>query len=420
LPNNIILTPSVYVKGVLMNLGGYLSVCRNMSKEYSKEFAKANAKVGDTIGVKKPQRFQPTTGLLYQPQAIAGTKVNITVGDVTGVHFDWDSVEKTLEIEDAQENYFKPAAIALAHAVNAQGAQYAAQNTFNAVGTPGTTPSTVATYLAAGDKIVELGLPPQEELTCIINRKFSSQYVIGQSTLYNPAGQISSMVTKGQIADNTLGYKFERDQTIYSQTVGPQGGTPLIDATLAGGGVLSADGGNNATMTLSTKGWTAAAASRLVVGDRFTVALVYSVHPQTRASTGDLQQFVVKAAFSSNGSGQGGILVAPAITPAGQYQNVTAAPADGAAITVFGAAGTVSPQGLLMHKNAFAFVSVPLATPESGKGVMYSAQHTDPDTGISLALVQFFDGVNRIEGTRFDILTGFGTLYPEMACVIAG
>ena len=419
MPNNIILTPSIYVKGVLMNLGGYLTVCRNMSKEYSKEFAKANAKVGDTVSVKKPQRFQTTTGLLYQPQPLSGTKVNITVGDVTGVHFNWDSVEKTLDIEDAQENYFKPAAIALAHAINAQGAQYAAQNTWNAVGVPGVTPSTVQTYLNAGDKIVEQGLPPMEDLTCIVNRKFSSAYVVGQSTLFNPAGQISGMVTKGAMAENTLGYKFERDQTIYSQTVGPQGGVPLVDATLVYG-AISADGGNNATMTLGTRGWTASANSRLVVGDRFTIANVYTVHPQTRQSTGSLALFQVRQAFSSLAGGQGGVLIAPAITPSGQSQNVTAAPIDGAAITVFGAPGTVSPQALLMHRNAFAFVSVPLSTPASGEGVMYSAMHTDPDTGISLALVQFFDGVNRIVGTRFDTLTGFGSLYPEMSCVLAG
>lgn len=417
MPNNIVLTPSVYVKGVLMNLGGYLSVCRNMSKEYSAEFAKQNAKVGDTIGVKKPQRFQTTTGLLYQPQPLAQTKVNITVGDVTGVHFDWDSVEKTLSIEDAQKNYFKPAAIALAHQVNALAAQFCAQNTWNAVGTPGVTPTLVDTYLAAGDKIVEYGLPPQENLTCIVNRKFSSSYVIGQKTLFNEAGTIGGMMKDGEMPDRTLGYRFERDQTIYSQTVGPQGGVPLVDATLAFG-AITADGGNNGTMVLGTRGWTAAAASRLVVGDRFTIANVYGVHPQTRASVGELQQFVVKAAFSSNGGGNGGVTIAPAITPTGQAQNVTAAPVDGAAITVFGAPGTVSPQALLMHENAFAFVSVPLATPKTG--VIYSAQHTDPDTGISLALVQFFDGVNRIEGTRFDILTGFGVLYPEMSSVIAG
>jgi hypothetical protein len=415
MPNNIILTPSVYTKGVLMNLGGYLSVCRNMSHDYAKEFGKATAKVGDTISVKKPQRFNTTTGLLYQPQGLQGTKVNITVGDVTGCHFDWDSVEKTLSIEDAQENYFKPAAIALAHSINANAAKYVAQNTFNAVGVPGTTPSTVDTYLAAGDKIVELGLPPEEELTAIINRKFSSQYVIGQKALYNPAGQISDLIKKGEMVDNTLGYRWARDQTIYTQTIGPQGGTPLVS-----GNANTADGGNNATMSLLTRGWTATAAPRLVVGDRFTIAGINSVHPQTKQDTGDLQQFVVLAPFSSDGSGNGSVLVAPAITPTGQQQNVTIAPIDGTAITVFGAAGTKSPQGLLLHKNAYAFVSLPLATPESGKGVMYSAMETDPDTGITLALVQFFDGTNRVEGTRFDCLTGFGTLYREMACVIAG
>jgi hypothetical protein len=396
-----------------MNLEGYLAVGQNMSHAYNKEFGKKMAQVGDTVSIKKPQRFTPTTGLLYQPQPLSMQKTTITIGDVTGVHFDWDSVEATLDIEDAQENYFKPAAIAISSVINANAAQFCAQNTFNAVGTPGTTPSTVATYLAAGDKIVELGLPPEEELTCIVNRKFSSSYVVGQSTLYNPAGQISTMVKEGEIADQTLGYKFRRDQTIYSQTVGPLGGTPLTS-----GGTNYADGGNNATMNLVTKGWTAAAAPRLVIGDRFTIAGIYSVHPQTKASTGDLQQFVVLANFSSDGSGNGSVSVAPAITPSGQYQNVTAAPIDGTAITVFGAAGTVSPQALLMHKNAYAFVSVPLATPKTG--VVYSAQHTDPKTGISLALVQFFDGVNRVHGTRFDVLTGFGVLYRELACVIAG
>lgn len=411
--NNVTLTPNVFVKGILMNLGGYLSVARNMSKEYSKEFTKS-VKVGDTVQVRKPQRFIATTGLAYQAQPLTNIKTPVTVGDVTGVHYEWDGVEKTLKIEDAQENYFKPAAIAIASKINANAAQFAAQNCFSAVGTPGTVPSSIDTYLDAGDKIVGLGLPPQEDLHCIVNRKMSSAFVKGNKVLYNPAGQISEMFKKGEMVDDTLGYTFHRDQMLYTQTIGPQGGTPLVN-----GANQASDGGNNATGTLFTKGWTALAASRLLLGDRFTLANVFSVHPQSRQSTGDLQMFQVTSAFSSDGSGNGTINIFPAITPSGQYQNVTASPLDSAAITVFGAAGTASQQGLLMHKNAFAFVSVPLATPESGKGVMASAQHTDSDTGITLAMVQFFDGVNRIEGTRFDTLTGFAKLYPEMACVIA-
>jgi hypothetical protein len=413
LANNIILTPQVFVRGVLMNLGGYLSVCRNMSKQYSKEYGKEPGKVGGTISVKKPQRFEVTEGLTYQPQPLNQQKVNITVGDVTGVHFDWDSVEATLDIEDAQENFFKPAAIALAHKINSKAAKYIAQNTFNAVGTAGTVPDSINTYLSAGDKIVELGLPPQEELTCVINRKMSSKYVVGQSTYFNPSETNSKMIQRGEIVDKTLGYRFERDQTLYVHTVGPQGGTPLTS-----GNDNTADGGNNGTMSLVTKGWTAAAGSRLKKGDVFTIADINSVHPQTKDDTGELQQFTVLEDFSSDGSGNGSVLVAPAITPSGQQQNVTAAPADGTAITVMGAAGTKSPQGLLLHKNAYAFVSLPLATPKSGKGVVYSAMEQDPQTGLWLALVQFFDGKNRVHGTRFDCLTGFGTLYREMACRI--
>lgn len=414
--NNVLFTPQVFTRTVLMNLGGYLSVCRNMSKEYSKEFAKNGAKVGDNVSVKKPQRFIATNGLLYQPQPLTNIKTTVQVGDVTNVHFEWDSIEKTLSLDDIQENYAKPAAIALAHTINANAAQFAAQNTFNFVGTPGTTPTAIDTYLKAGDLLVEQGLPAEEELTCIINRKMSSQFVIGQKTYFNPAGSISRMIERGEVraGDPTLGYRWERDQTIYNQTIGAQGGTPLIN----GSGQTTANG-NNDTMSLSTRGWSNTTLV-LGVGDKFTIAGIYSVHPQTRQSTGDLQMFTVLAPATTNGSGQVSIQVAPGITPSGQYQNVTASPADGTAITVNGAGGTVSPQGLLMHKNAYAFVSVPLDDPKSGKGVEEAYQEKDDETGVSLSFIRFFDGVNRVHGNRFDMLTGFATLYREMACVICG
>jgi hypothetical protein len=416
--NNVLFTPQVFARMVLMNLGGYLAVCRNMTKEYSKEFAKANAKIGDSISVRKPQRYAPTNGLLYQPQALTNIKTTISVGTVTGVHFEWDTVEKTLSLDDIQENYAKPAGIALSHNLNANAAQFAAQNTFNNVGTPGTTPTLLDTYLLAGDKLVEQGLPPEEELTAIINRKMSSQFVIGQKTLYNPAGKISASFDQGGVAENgkdqLLGYNWVRDQTIYSQTAGAYGGTPLIH-----GSNQTTSGGNNDTMTLLLKGWTASTGA-VALGDKFTIAGIYSVHPQTRQSTGDLQQFTVLQAATADSSGNMSALVAPGITPSGQYQNVTASPADGIAITMWTAASTVTQQGLLLHRNAYAFVSVPLDDPKSGKGVEEAYQETDPETALTLSFVRFFDGVNRVHGNRFDTLSGLGVLYRELACVIAG
>jgi hypothetical protein len=414
--NNVILTPKVFSKMTLMHLGSSLNVCRNMSKEVTSEFANKAQKVGNTVSVRKPYRFTVSSGLKYDPQPIVDTQTQVKVSQIAQVSFEWDSVERTLSLREASELYAKPAGIALASKINSDAAKFVALNTFNATGTPGSTPSDEQPYLAAGDKLIQLGLPEGEDLNLIINRKFSSTFVHGVKTLFNPTGAISKQWSQGQMVDS-FGYRVFRDQSLYTRKVGPLGGSPQVDG--ANAALLTADGGNNATMNLPTKGWTSGNASRLKPGDRFTIANVNSVHPQTRQSTGDLQQFVVLADFS-DASGSGSVTVAPAITPSGQYQNVDAAPIDSATITVDGTANTVTTQGLLMHKNAFAFVSVPLENPVSGRGVEEAEQVTDPETGITISFVRFFDGVNRIHGNRFDVLYDFAPLYREMACVIEG
>lgn len=408
---NVLLTPQLLTKLTLANLGQMLKVCRNMSTDYSKTFGMKGAKQGDTLMVRKPQRFIGTDGLAYNPEPLQDTETPIKVDRVAGVHFEFDSVERTLSLDFIQQRYAKPAAISLANKINAQAARFIAQNTFNAVGTPGVVPTSMLTYLNAGDKLIQYGLAANEDLACIINRKMSSTYVDASKALYNATTVIGGQMKKGQVVD-TLGYNWEIDQTIYTHTTGPLGGTPLVN-----GNNQAQDGGNNATGTLVTKGWTAAAASRLKQGDVFTIANVNGVHPQTRASVGDLQQFVVLTDFSSDGSGNGTITISPALTNQGQYQNIDAAPVDGAAITVLGAANTVTPQGLLLHPDAFAFLSVPLEDPDA-KGVEMVSKETDPQTGMTLSFIRAFDPSRRAHINRFDTLYGFAPLYREMACRI--
>lgn len=417
---NTILTPNIFLKLTLMNLGGSLSVCRNMSKELDNKFGKPSEnthKPGDTINVMRPQRFLVTKGLGYQPQPIANTKVSVTVDQVAGVHFEWDSVQRTLELREVNELYAKPAAIALAHQINSEAATFIAQNTFNSVGTPGTTPNSIDTYLSAGDKIIQLGLPPEEELNCIISRRMSSAFVSGNKALFNPVQTLTRNFNRGEVSDNPLGYTWHRDQTLYTHQVGAWSGTPLLN-----GANQTVDGGNNATMSLITNGW-GSGVTTLNKGDVFTIGTdaagtgVHSVHPQTRVSTGDLQQFTVVNQISDT-TGAITMLVFPAITASGQYQNVDIVPVSNAAITMNGASGVNSPQGLLMHKNAFAFVSVPLENPDP-KGVEMVSAQTDPDTGISLAFIRAFDPIARKHVNRFDCLYGFGRLYAEMACRIS-
>jgi P22 coat protein - gene protein 5 len=418
--NNVLFTPNVRAKLVLFDLGNSLKVAKNMSTAITSEFTKKDYKIGDKVQVQKPYRFVASSGIGWDPQPIQDQLCTINVRQVSKIHYLMDSVEKTIEVREAQRLYTRPTATALASDINAKSATFAANNALNSVGTPGTAPTTEATYLAAGDALIQLGLPDDEELTLIMNRKMSSAFVSGTKTLFNPAGTIGGQWAKGHALDS-LGYKIVRDETINKRTNGTFSGSIVVN-----GANQTATGGNNATMSLTISGIT----GTLQPGDRFvlgnassaTVGGVESIHPQTRKTTGSQQVFTVQQTTAANPTT---VVVAPAITPfvdggdaaMNQYANVNSSAVDQAILTMVGTTGlTGITQGLLLHENAFAFVSVPMWNPEGG--VISANVVTDPETGLSISQVNYFDGDNRQSKWRFDCLWDNGNLYKEMACVI--
>jgi hypothetical protein len=426
---NIILTPTVLLRGVLMNLGGRLNVARNMTKEYQKQFGGKGVKPGATIQVPKPQRFEGTRNTKFTPESLKNTSTPVTVDKRANVHFEWSSVEKTLSIIDAQQKYFKPASITIAHMVNADAAEYAFLNSFNTVGTPGvvpgagsaTVPELLDVYMKAGDKLIEQGLPEGEQLNCIISRRMSSVFVGRVSSLFTPTEVIGKQYKTGWVDPTGLGYNWYKDQGLYVHTSGT-----LADAsnnTVVNGANQVSGDGNNSTGSLIIDGLDASATIK--AGDWFTIANVYSTHPQYHTSTGQLAQFRVLADVTADGSGNATLSIYPAITASGQYQNVDSVPANDAAVLFDEAAvgnvdaygSTVSRAGLLLHKNAFAFCSVPLEGPEDGMGAILR-QETDPDTGITIRFTRSWDGDEEREITRLDTLYGFGRLYGELCSTI--
>ena len=423
---NVILTPQMYAKLMLMELGDpqYLHVIRNLMPDFTPEFGKKGYKIGDTLSVRKPQRFTVSNGMPYDPQAITNIRVPLKVDKFNQIAYEWDSVEKTLFLNEAMELYVRPACSGLSNTINAQAAQYVAQNTFNCAGAPGTVPTDFDTYTSAEDMLIEQGLGQNEDLVCVINRKMSSKFVGASRALFNDVPIISTQQKEGRIV-NQLGYRFEIDQTIYAQTTGGYNNVPAIN----GANQSSTTGdGNNGTMSLLLSGFTASTGT-VNYGDKFQIVGVYAVHPQTRASTGRLQWFTVLSPGTTTAdvSGNMTLLVAPGMTPSGQYQNVSALPATGAQVLFWGAAAATplsyasltTLQALVIHKQSFAFLSVPLNDPDPGMGVIVSSQK-EPSTGLVLSVMRGFDPVKRIEINRIDTLWGIGPLYREAACVICG
>lgn len=404
----------MFTRMTLANLGNYLNAATSCNTDYAGEFASKKVKIGDTYNIRKPQRFEVTSGLGYQPQPITNISTPVTVDRVRGVHFDFDQIEKTLSVEAINERYAKPAALALASKINQEVAEFIAQNCAFSVGTPGTTPTGVDTYLSARDRLIQLGIPQNAQIDCILSTAMSSAFVNAQRTNFNPSALVSEQYRSGMVAGSALGMRWKLDETLYVHTVGTYGGSPVVN------GLQSAEGGNNSTMTLNTSGWSSGATT-LNKGDRFTIGSgttgVFAVHPQTRQSTGVLQEFIVQNTISDS-SGAIAAVIFPAITPSGQYQNVTQAAPNNASISVRGASGTVTRQAIVMHRDSFAFVPVPFELPPSGAGAIV-ANETDPETGIILTATQAFDAVNMRNIYRFDTLFGIAKLYAaEMAVAV--
>jgi hypothetical protein len=403
MPTNTILTPTIITNELLMRFKNNLVFTSNVSHEYDDRFAQNGARIGDTLKLRRPVQFTASNGATLSAQDVTETSVDLVINTQKHVAFEFTSKDLTLSIDRFADRYLNSAAVALANTVDVDGLTMAYQSTANAVGTPATVPNAILTYLQAGQKISENSAPVDDERHVVINPGMQSTIVDALKGLFQSSSEIDKQYKKGSMGQ-AAGFKWYMDQNIRTHTVGPLGGTPLVN------------GASQTGTSLITDGWTAAAASRLKKGDVFTIAGVNSVNRVSGDSTGSLQQFVVTADVSSDGSGNATIPIYPAITATGAYKTVTASPADNAAITVLGAAAAVSPQGIAFHKEAFCFAMAPLQVPQ---GVHMAKAVTDPETGMSIRMVSAYDVTNDKFITRADIMYGWAARKPEWACRVA-
>lgn len=401
--SNSLLTPTIISKEALRILKNELAFAKGVNRQYDSSFAQKGAKIGDTINIRKPNRFTIRSGAGLSVQDVTETSTPLQLSSQKGVDFTFTSKDLTLTIDEYSDRYLKPAIAAIANQIDYDGmSQY--KNIANVVGTPGTTPATFDVLAAAGQKLDEMAAPRDGQRYGCLNPAAQASIVTALKGLFQSSEQIKEQYEKGTMG-MAAGFTWKMDQNVNVHTVGPLGGTPLVN------------GASQTGASLVTDGWTAAAAARLKQGDVFTIAGVFAVNPQNRQSTGALQQFVVTADTSSDGSGNATIPIYPAITTSGAYQNVSAGPADNAAITVVGAASTVTPANLCYHKDAFVLGMADLQLPQ---GVDMAARASDSDAGLSIRIVRAYDINNDLFPCRLDVLYGWKPVYPELAVRMMG
>lgn len=401
-----LLTIGMIAKELLMQLENNLVFAKGVRRSYDSYFGDKSAQIGDTITIKYPNRFRGRTGRVMSVEDVKHKSTSLTLDTQFGVDVEFTSKDLALQLGEFSQEYLMPAAVTIANKIDADGLKLYNQ-VANAVGTPGTMASDLNTYLLAGALMDEEGVPMDAQRSVLVGPRTQAAVVNANKNLFNPTDDIAKQYRTGNMGI-AAGFKWSATQNLPSHQVGPLGGTPLVN------------GASQSGATLVTDGWTAAAALRLRKGDSFTIAGVYAVNPHTRASTGQLRIFTVTADTSSDAAGNVSIPIYPAIdaSTTSAWQNVTATPADNAAITVLGTSNATALLGLAYHKDAFALGSVDLPLPTSvGKGAYRTS---DPASGLSVRIVQGYDITNDIHPTRMDVLYGWKCLYPELCVKILG
>lgn len=400
---NTILTPTVIARETLLQTKNALVMANLVHREYKNEFVK----VGSTVNIRRPVDFTVTDGATASVQDVTEVNTSIVVDQRKHVAWGFSSQDLTLSIDEYSERYIKPAARQLANNVDrALMALYS--KVWNFVGTPGTVPSTFLNVSDAAARLDNSAVPDDgRRYACYdptasykIADSIRSSFIDGKNKTALETGRIGNIAT----------FEAYKSQNLTSHTVGALGGTPLVNGA-SQNTTYAASGGEN-QQTLVTDGWSNSITGVLKAGDVITLAGVFAVNPVGKQTLPYLQQFVVKADANSNGSGQATLTISPAIISSGAYQNVSAAPADNAAISVVtGTAATAYAQNMAFHKNAFGLVMVPLEMPDS---VGFKAQENAD--GISIRVIKDYDFTNDIEQIRLDILYGVKLLDGNLAC----
>ena len=393
-----LLTPTQVTRKALQILHQKLNFIGSINRSYDDAYAKTGAKIGSTLKVRLPNEFTVRTGANLSTQAVVEQSVDVVMATQKGVDVSFSSVELTLQLDDFAERILEPAMAVLAANIEADALNMAL-DVYQSVNNVGS--AITLNKVLTGRKMLTDALAPNSERTLLLNTQDNLDLVDGLKGLFQDSSTIAKQYRDGMVG-RTAGFGDIYENTLLgSQTTG----TAAATGSYTVNGAVTTNGATSVTLAAGTAG-------TFAVGDVFTIAGCNRVHPETKADTGQLQQFVVTAAKTS---GAGAMSFAPAIYTSTGRQNVTAGGMpNSAALVKIGGNATVYRPSLAYHKNAFTFVTADLED-VSQYGAWGAREVYD---GLSMRVArQYVIGTDTVP-CRIDLLYGYKTLRAQLAARI--
>jgi hypothetical protein len=373
-----------------------LNFVGSINRSYDDSYAKSGAKIGSDLKIRLPNEYVVRTGATLTTQATSEISTTMSVATQKGVDLTFTSVDLTLSLDDFSERILEPAMAVLAANIEADALSMAL-DVYQAV--PNIGAAITLNRALTARKLLTDSLVPMSDRTLLLNTQDNLDLVDGLKGLFQDSDTIAKQYRDGMVG-RTAGFGQIYENTLLSSQLT---GTALAATTYTVNGAVTANGSTAVTVAVG--------ATTFKKGDIFTVVGCNRVHPETKADTGNLQQFVVTADYVG---GAGNLSFAPAIYTTGGRQNVVAAGmANGAALVKLGGASATYRPSLAYHKNAFAFATADLQMPE---GVDFSAREVYD--GISMRMVRQYVISSDTFPCRLDVLYGYKTIRAQMAARI--
>jgi hypothetical protein len=394
---NTLITPTAVTREALRILHQKLNFVGSINRQYDDRFAKSGAKIGDSLSIRLPNEYVVRTGAALSTQDTTEATETLQVATQKGVDLSFLSSDLTTDLDDFSDRILKPAMSVLGAAIESDALSMY-RDVSKEVSDIGAACS-IADVLNSSKELTDA--LASDDRTLLLNTQANVDLVDALKGLFNDPAKLSDNYRKGMVANNFLGYT-----DVFQNTLMPIHTTGTDDGT--GDYLVNGGSESGASITVDT------GAGTLVKGDIIVFAGVNSVHPETKADTGILKQFAVAA---TTGTSATAITITPSLTATGAKQNVTAVPANNAAISCLEsdratAVAASADYGISLGygKNAFAFATADLIMP---KGVDFSAREVMD--GISMRVVRQYTIADDKFPCRLDVLYGYKTIREQEA-----
>jgi hypothetical protein len=398
--SNTLLTVNQITRKALMILEQKLNFIGNMNRQYDSSFAQTGAKIGDSLRIRLPNQYLVRSGATLSTQDTLEQSITLQVSTQKGVDTTFSSAELTLSMDDFAERILNPAMSVLAASMEADAFNMLGEVPWQ-VGSPGTVPADLFTYLEA-KRIMDQNLAPMDDQrTLIIPPIFESKIVDALKGLFQSSSEIADQYRTGKMG-KTAGFNWYTNTLIPRQTLGSNVTGLTVSGTLTSGASTMNVAGTSAGNTFKK-------------GQVFTVG-VKMVHPQTKQVMDQLMPFTITADVTATGATTA-IAFSPAmyISTSGGLQNIDAMPPASTPLAFSSTANAVYNQAIAFQKDAFTFASADLVMPQ---GVDFSAREVWQN--LSMRVVRQYDINSDKMPTRIDVLYGYKTLRPQLACRVVG